>query len=101
MIKKEDGLLDFNQSADELSNRVRAYNPWPGTYFLWNHVMVKVYRAHAVHNGECNPQKNYVINGFPAVGTSSGWLVLDDVQPAGKKVMPGDVFLRGYHHWNE
>ncbi len=32
MIKKEDGELDFSLPAESLARRVRAFNPWPGTY---------------------------------------------------------------------
>ena len=36
MIRKEDGLLDFSQSAAALERAVRAYDPWPGTYTYIN-----------------------------------------------------------------
>jgi hypothetical protein len=36
---------------------------------------------------------------FPAIGTTSGLLVLDEVQPAGKRTMSGDIFLRGARGW--
>ncbi|RLD02708.1 MAG: methionyl-tRNA formyltransferase, partial [Chloroflexota bacterium] len=36
---------------------------------------------------------------LPAIGTSAGILVLDQVQPAGKRPMPGDTFLRGAKDW--
>ena len=38
-------------------------------------------------------------DGYPVVGTSSGILVLEEVQPAGKRPMRGDVFLRGARNW--
>ncbi|MEN7974024.1 MAG: hypothetical protein ABFR47_09355 [Verrucomicrobiota bacterium] len=37
--------------------------------------------------------------GQPAIGTSEGLLILDQVQPAGKKVMAGETFLRGARDW--
>ena len=36
MLKKSDGLLDFNRTALELTRKVNAYQPWPGTYFNFN-----------------------------------------------------------------
>src|SRR5690606_21627636 len=36
MLKKEDGLLDFNHPAVNLERRVRAMNPWPGAWFQWH-----------------------------------------------------------------
>ncbi|MCK4900215.1 MAG: hypothetical protein KAS38_15650 [Anaerolineales bacterium] len=38
-------------------------------------------------------------NGQAAFGTVQGILVLDEVQPAGKKAMPGEFFLRGVRDW--
>ena len=32
IIKKEDGRIDWNKSAEEIERQVRAFNPWPGTY---------------------------------------------------------------------
>ncbi len=33
-LKKSDGLLDFTGSAAELDAKIRAYQPWPGGYFM-------------------------------------------------------------------
>jgi len=32
MLKKEDGLIDWNKSAAQIDRQIRALNPWPGTY---------------------------------------------------------------------
>lgn len=32
MLKKEDGLLDWSRTAEEISNRIRGFAPWPGAY---------------------------------------------------------------------
>ena len=50
-FKKEDGRLDFTQPAIVLERRVRAYNPWPGTWFEWKGALLKVLRA-SVRQGE-------------------------------------------------
>ena len=48
MIKKEEGELDFSQSADELVRKVRAFNPWPGVYLDWEGSRLKVHQGHVV-----------------------------------------------------
>jgi len=98
MIAKEQGLLDFSQPADVLARRVRAFHPWPSTYFSWEDMIIKVHRAHAV-SGFTRPGKHILSGRKPAVGTADGCLVLDEVQPAGKKAMPGEVFLLGARNW--
>ncbi len=32
VLKKEDGRIDWNRSAQEIYNRMRGFAPWPGTY---------------------------------------------------------------------
>ena len=99
MLKKEDGLLDFNRPAEELARRVRAFDPWPGTYFEWKGARLKVLRARL--SGEKSPGEGcrLIIEGRPALGTSNGLIILEEVQPAGKKSMPGKAFLAGARDW--
>ena len=98
MIKKEDGLLDFSRPAVELERRIRAFSPWPGTYMPWNNASLKIHRAH-LKPGRAEPWKLAVLEGLPAVGTADGWIVFDELQPAGKGKMPGKAFLAGGRNW--
>jgi methionyl-tRNA formyltransferase len=100
MLKKEDGLLDFTRPAIELERRVRAMNPWPGAWFEWNGNPLKVLRASIV-NGERSLASGtrFKVEGKPAVQSAEGVLVLDEVQPAGKKIMAGKSFLLGARDW--
>lgn len=100
MLKKEDGLLDFTISAIELERRVRAMNPWPGAWFEWNGNPLKVLRASVVSGGKSPVSgSRFTVEGRPAVQTSEGALVLDEVQAAGKKIMSGQSFLAGARDW--
>jgi methionyl-tRNA formyltransferase len=108
MLSKEDGRLDFTRPAVELERRVRAFNPWPGAFFTWQGQPLKVHRARVVPPAEYPPEldcaagaaaQTLAFSGMPAVAACPGLLVLDEVQPAGKKPMPGDVFLRGARGW--
>lgn len=100
MLKKEDGRLDFRQPAEELERKVRAFNPWPGTYFDWYGGTIKVHKA-GIRPGKKRAGDRLVVDGLPALGTSDGLLVLEAVQPAGKKPMPGRAFLAGARNWAE
>jgi len=100
MLKKEEGQLDFSRPAEELERKVRAFNPWPGTYFEWDGNLLKVHRAGTVP-GKKREGQRIVQNGWPAVGTLDGLLVLKEVQPAGKKPMSGKAFLAGARNWAE
>lgn len=99
MLKKEDGRLDFNQSAIELERRIRAMNPWPGAWFEWNGNLLKVSRGVVNEGRGKEVGSRLIVDGRPAVRCADGILILDEVQPPGKKVMPGKAFLSGARDW--
>ena len=99
LIKKEEGMLDLNISAEVLERAVRAYNPWPGTFFFWNTHQIKLVKAHVLDSQKARPNQHAVFEKRPAIGTTKGYLVVDVIQPAGKKPMSGEEFLRGAHNW--
>lgn len=101
MLSKESGLLDFTQPAAALERLVRAMIPWPGAYMDWLGQPLKIHHACVADGGCKQPGRRCVIDGFPAVGTSQGCLVFEEVQPAGKRPMPGRDFLRGTRQWEE
>ena len=102
MLKKQDGLLDFTRPAVELERRVRAMNPWPGAWFEWNGNVLKVLRASVVSEAKgLSIGIRFTFEGRPAIMSADGALVLEEVQPAGKKAMPGKSFLSGARDWEE
>ena len=100
MLKKEQGRLDFTRDMNELERRVRAMNPWPGAFMEFDAAILKIHRAH-VEPGEASAGQRLVVQGQPAVGAGGGMLVLDEVQPAGKRAMSGKSFLAGARNWAE
>ncbi len=98
MLKKEEGQLDFTHPADELERRVRAFDPWPGAFMNFDGTLLKIHRAH-VEEGAAEAGQRLVYRDQPAVGAANGFLILDEVQPAGKKTMSGKSFLAGARQW--
>jgi methionyl-tRNA formyltransferase len=99
MLKKEDGRLDFNQSALELERRIRAMSPWPGAWFELNGNVLKVGRGVVSETKGNEVGSRLIVDGRPAVTCADGVLILDEVQPPGKKMMPGKAFLSGARNW--
>jgi len=95
-LRKEDGLLDFQLPAAILERKVRAFHPWPGAYVLWRGQPLRILEGKAV-TGEPAAAAGLAVerSRFPAIHTADGLLVLRKVQPAGKRAMAGDEFLRG------
>ena len=98
MLKKEEGQLDFTNDVNELERRVRAFNPWPGAFLDFDGASLKVHRARA-EAGDASAGQRLVVQNQPAVGARGGVLILEDVQPPGKKPMSGKSFLAGARNW--
>jgi methionyl-tRNA formyltransferase len=95
-LKKQDGFLSADLPARDLERKVRACHPWPGAFILVDGVVVKVLSARSVESPSAVPAGTIrVIDRFPAVQTAEGWLILKQIQPAGRRAMAGDVFLLG------
>lgn len=98
MLKKEEGQLDFSHDVNELERRVRAFNPWPGAFMDFNGTLLKIHRAR-VEAGDASVGQRLIYQNEPAIGAQGGLLILEEVQPAGKKSMSGRSFLAGARNW--
>ncbi len=96
-LKKEEGLLNWSEPAASLDRKVRALNPWPGTWFPHKGVSIKVLEATYIKD----------VNGIPGtfchtaehpwvVNCTEGAIALDKVQRPGGKPLTVFEFLKGY-----
>ena len=102
MLRREDGLIDFQMSAENLERQVRAFYPWPGTYTFWDGQMLKIIGAECVSTANSGLMPGTVIKWTEnsviciAVVTGSELLQLHKVQLAGKKQMEAHEFSAGH-----
>jgi methionyl-tRNA formyltransferase len=101
MLKKSDGKLNFEQPAEHLARQIRAYHPWPGSFTYWKDKPLKIHKASAVPGKKGNPGSTAIYDSLPSIYTADGLLVLEQLQPAGKKRMDGATFLNGARDWGK
>ena len=96
-LQKADGLLDWSQSAECLDRKIRAYEPWPGTFTTWEGRRLKVLKASPLMDwqGDGTPGQVVELPSGLGVASGAGLLELLEVQLAGKKPMAGALFARG------
>lgn len=96
-LEKDDGQIVWTNGAEDIRNLIRGVNPFPGAFTLWQGQILKVHRAFVV-DGVGKPGVVVGVDGKTGlcVATGQGALLLDEVQPAGKKRMSGADFVRGY-----
>ncbi len=93
-LRKEAGRIDWTQPAEAIQRMVRAYTPWPSAHTTWKGRPFKILRARAVP-GQAEPGRVVQVAEGIAVGTGEGLLVLEEVQPAGKRAMAIRDLLNG------
>lgn len=108
MLKKQDGLLDFNNNSETLVNFIRGMNPWPCAFTFYKGKTLKVFKAMALTAGDfafdeavrLNSLSGSVVtadrkNGL-TVKTKDGALRLCEIQTEGGKRMSDLDFLLGH-----
>ena len=95
-LGKEEGALDWRRPAAELERKVRAFHPWPGTWFDVEGERIKVLGAALALAAGAPGTVSIGRDGFPVVACSAGGLKLLKLQRAGKTAQAADAFLRGF-----
>ena len=97
ILKREDGLIDFQRTAAEITNRLRGFQPWPGAFTTFRGKQLQVWQAKpaaaALPPGEIKVEGERLLVGC---GQNTA-LELLEVQPEGKKRMAARDFVHGYH----
>jgi methionyl-tRNA formyltransferase len=94
-IKKEEGQIDWTQSAETIERLVRAFTPWPGTFSFWAGQPLKVLSGYA-GEGSVQPGKIIQANGGIAIGTERGLFYPTRLQLPGGKALAVEDFVRGH-----
>lgn len=96
-LSKKESLLDWNFPAVVLERKVRAFNPWPGTYFFFNGKRIKVFKAKVILNNKANTIKvGTVIDNKFTIACKKDFLRLELIQEEGGKKMLTEEFLKGH-----
>lgn len=96
-IKKEEGHLDWKEPAQKLYNKIRAFDPWPGTFCFLEGERLKIFEA-AVLEARSQKRIGTVIDNERGilVACGQGALCLLEMQSEGKKRMSVTEFLKGH-----
>ena len=98
LIKKEDGQIDFKKTAQQIHNQVRAYNKWPGAQATLDDLELKILET-KISKIDLKPGQSSFDQKNIFVGTSLGSIQILKLQPAGKKIMLAEEFIRGYQKY--
>ncbi len=100
-LSKEEARLDWMLSAVQLERCIRAFNPWPVSYFMIDDQPVKVWKASVLDQQSKAAPGTVLETGKQGIqiATADGILNLEDLQPAGKKPMSAQDLLNSRREW--
>ncbi|MCG8710852.1 methionyl-tRNA formyltransferase [Brenneria sp. 4F2] len=100
-LSKEEARLDWQLPAAQLERCVRAFNPWPVSYFIVDEQPVKVWKCEAGAAGHQSLPGTILHADKKGiqVATADGVLTILELQPAGKKVMTAQDLLNSRREW--
>jgi methionyl-tRNA formyltransferase len=99
-LSKEEARLDWSLPAAQLERCIRAFNPWPMSYFMIEEQPVKVWQATILPHQ--NKQPGEILHADKQgiqIATADGVLNLLTLQPAGKKAMSAQDLLNSRREW--
>ena len=93
-LNRESGRINWNEPAELIERKIRAYNPWPGAFSDFNNRKLKIFSASIVDlrgkPGEILRKDKELV-----IGAADRALSLTEVQLEGKRRMTAVEFLRG------
>jgi len=98
-LERDDGKIDWSQDAAAIERRIRAYDPWPGTYTTaiegGKAKRLKIYPPATVVEQTLSPGEIFTADGQLIVGCGKHALVITSLQPEGGKRMSAADYLHG------
>ncbi len=95
-VEKAESVIDWNSPAVAISRQVRAFNPFPVATAIFRGEICRIWFA-TVLDGEAQPGEIASIDNTINVGTTSGLLVIHELQRPGAKKQSAQQFIQGQH----
>lgn len=102
ILKREDGLIDWQMKAGAIANRVRAFQPWPGTYTHFRGARLMIWRAHLAAEKQIGVDEPGTVLGIDSASITiacagSTSLAIEEVQIEGRRRITAREFASGAH----
>jgi len=94
-IKKEDARLDWNKNAEILIREIKAYTPWPSSFFIWNDIKIKISKANYFSTKSGKTGEVIKIEDNILIKCQEGSIKLQKIKPENKSEMDIGDFING------
>lgn len=100
-LQRDDGRIDWTESAALIERKIRAFDPWPGAFTMLRNEAgrerkLKIFRAKVIESTKAAPGEILRSDGSILIAANEGALSLGELQLEGKRRMSAAEFLRGH-----
>lgn len=100
-LSKEEARINWQDDAVHIERCIRAFNPWPMSYFMVEEQLIKVWQAEVLEEAH-DKQPGTIISADKkgiCIATGNGILNITQLQPPGKKAMSAQDILNSRREW--
>lgn len=101
-LTREHGRIDWTEPAELIERKIRAFNPWPGSFALLADTTgaqkLKIFSAKIIEHSTTSPGEIFSSDSSLVIGAKNGALSLGEIQLEGRRRMSAAEFLRGHAH---
>jgi methionyl-tRNA formyltransferase len=94
-LRKADGRINWSRSAHELLHFVKGMHPWPSAFSYLNGELIKIIRVKPIDGDGVAGRLEKASGGQIVAGTGKGLLLVEELQPGGRRIMSAEAFLAG------
>ena len=106
LIEREDGHISWEEEAENIFNRYRAFQPWPGIFGFWeNNGQLQRIKFLKIKLEKSDPETKHDVGEIFELGdqigvqTLKGVIVLEEIQSEGKSPARAKDFTNGYKNF--
>lgn len=95
-ILKEETRIHWDNPAEMILQKIRAFSPRPGAWFEWKQERYKILAASLIPSPHMTAVPGHTLDSYLSVACATGTaLKIESIQKAGKSILPADLFLKG------
>ncbi len=97
-ISKEQERINWSESKEEIYNKIRGLNPFPGAYTTYKDTIIKIYNSEkldTIYDGDYGDVVDIINKKGPVIKVQNGCIILKQVKFEGKKIQQGADLING------
>lgn len=99
-LSRDDGKINWKNSAEQIYNQYRGMTPWPGVWTIWNNKRLKLLTIKPSEK-KLQPGQVHIENDMIYIGCKNDSIQIIELQLEGKKTMDAKTFSNGFQTFSQ